>query len=51
MAKEDTRKILRAFGVTVTDFEERTARSCPSCVRIIHLDLSQAARFGQTGRS
>jgi hypothetical protein len=25
MAEEDTRKLLRAFGVTVTNFEERTA--------------------------
>jgi hypothetical protein len=25
MADDDTRKLLRAFGVTVTNFEERTA--------------------------
>lgn len=26
MAEEDTRKLLRTFGVTVTNFEERTTR-------------------------
>ncbi|HSF31862.1 MAG TPA: hypothetical protein VLK82_15470 [Candidatus Tectomicrobia bacterium] len=26
MAEEDTRKLLRTFGVTVTNFEERTAQ-------------------------
>jgi hypothetical protein len=26
MAEEDTRNLLRAFGVTVTNFEERTAQ-------------------------
>jgi uncharacterized protein with von Willebrand factor type A (vWA) domain len=26
MAEEDTRKLLRIFGVTVTNFEERTAQ-------------------------
>jgi hypothetical protein len=34
-----------------TALEWATQRSCTSCVRIIHLDLSQAAHFGQTGRS
>ena len=40
MAEEDTRQLLRTFGVTVTNFEERTARL-----------LEQANRFRQAGDS
>jgi hypothetical protein len=38
MAEEDTRQLLRTFGVTVTNFEERTARL-----------LEQANRLRQAG--
>jgi hypothetical protein len=40
MAEEDTRQLLRTFGVTVTNFEERTARL-----------LEQANQFRQAGDS
>jgi len=40
MAEEDTRKLLRAFGVTVTNFEERTAQL-----------LDQAKQLRQAGDS
>jgi len=40
MAEEDTRKLLRTFGVTVTNFEERSAQF-----------LEQAKQLRQTGDS
>jgi hypothetical protein len=40
MAEEDTRKLLRTFGVTVTNFEERTAQL-----------LEQAKQLRQEGNS
>jgi hypothetical protein len=40
MAEEDTRKLLRTFGVTVTNFEERTAQL-----------LEQAKQLRQAGDS
>jgi hypothetical protein len=40
MADEDTRKLLRTFGVTVTNFEERTAQL-----------LEQAKQLRQAGDS
>jgi uncharacterized protein with von Willebrand factor type A (vWA) domain len=40
MAEEDTRKLLRTFGVTVTNFEERTAQL-----------LAQAKQLRQEGNS
>jgi UDP-N-acetylmuramyl tripeptide synthase len=40
MAEEDTRKILRTFGVTVTNFEEHTAQL-----------LEQAKQLRQAGES
>jgi hypothetical protein len=40
MAEEDTRKLLRTFGVTVTNFEERSAQL-----------LDQAKRLHQAGDS
>ena len=40
MAEEDTRRLLRTFGVTVTNFEERTAQL-----------LEQAKQFRQAGDS
>ena len=40
MAEEDTRKLLRTFGVTVTNFEERTTQL-----------LEQAKQFRQEGNA
>jgi hypothetical protein len=40
MAEEDTRKLLRTFGVTVTNFEERTTQL-----------LEQAKQLRQEGNS
>jgi hypothetical protein len=40
MAEEDTRKLLRTFGVTVTNFEDRSAQL-----------LEQAKRLHQAGDS
>ena len=40
MAEEDTRQLLRTFGVTVTNFEERTAQL-----------LEQAKQLRQAGDS
>jgi hypothetical protein len=40
MAKEDTRQLLRTFGVTVTNFEERTTQL-----------LEQAKQLRQAGDS
>jgi hypothetical protein len=40
MAEEDSRKLLRAFGVTVTNFEERTAQL-----------LDQARQLRQAGNT
>ena len=40
MAEEDTRKLLRTFGVSVTNFEERSAQL-----------LEQARQLHQTGDS
>lgn len=40
MAEEDTRQLLRTFGVTVTNFEERTAQL-----------LEQAKQLRQVGDS
>jgi len=40
MAEEDTRKLLRTFGVTVTNFEERTTQL-----------LGQAKQLRQMGES